>query len=277
MLSKKTVEDIALRLHKSSFDLAFVEHRGVIYFAHFPQNFKAPSSAVVKLLQGLFDRFIDHSFFILRNRIYTTAVLGEMDKGMVKVVAKRITEAVVPAETLSTDLAFEFREVIEAEKIFVSSEHLNAENKFDLSVVKAIIADAEAQSPLQYLYATQNLARQIPRGDVLHDYDRDIAAILVSAEGELLSYGLNSNSKNKTLHAEVNLIQRYFKDHHQALPAGAVLISTHKPCKMCAGMIYDACLEPQGLQVYYGVEEEGGLSRTTVLDRLKMNRRVDSL
>jgi tRNA(Arg) A34 adenosine deaminase TadA len=114
----------------------------------------------------------------------------------------------------------------------------------------------------------------VPRGDVLHDYDRDIAAILVDAEGKLLSYGVNSNSKNKTLHAEVNLIQRYFKETGRKIPLGAVLYSTHKPCKMCAGMIYHWSENPDVLQVYYNIDEQGGLSKTTILDEKELNWRL---
>ncbi|MNS97203.1 tRNA-specific adenosine deaminase [compost metagenome] len=124
---------------------------------------------------------------------------------------------------------------------------------------------------------TQELAAQIPRGEVLHDYDRDIAAVLLNADREVLSYGLNSNSKNKTLHAEVNLVQRYFRENHQMIPEGAILISTHKPCKMCAGIIYDSAVNPRSLKIQYGVEELGGLSRATILDQWQLNSRIDSV
>ncbi|MGZ3771208.1 MAG: Bd3614 family nucleic acid deaminase, partial [Bdellovibrio sp.] len=72
------------------YHVAFVEHNNTIYYSFYPRNCEAPSSAIVKLLQGVFDKFLDQSFFILRNRIYTTAALSEMCRGMVKVVAKRV-------------------------------------------------------------------------------------------------------------------------------------------------------------------------------------------
>jgi len=278
MLSKKTVDAIVFTLNKPQLDLAFVEQRGVVYFSYFPKAVKAPSSAVVKLLQGVFDQHVDLSFFILRNRIYTTAKLSEMDKGMVKVVAKRISEVEVPTEgDLFLAAPFQFQQISETDSVFASTQHLNSENKMDLRFVSAIIADAEPESLSEYLKVTQELAAQIPRGEVLHDYDRDIAAVLLNSNHEVLSYGLNSNSKNKTLHAEVNLVQRYFRENHQMIPEDAILISTHKPCKMCAGIIYDCAANPRSLKIQYGVEELGGLSRATILDQWQLNSRIDSV
>jgi Cytosine/adenosine deaminases len=277
MLSKKTIEAIVFTLNKPNLELAFVEQKSVVYYAYFPKGLKAPSSAVVKLLQGVFDAHIDHSFFILRNRIYTTARLTEMDKGMVKVVAKRISEVEIPESgELFLAAPFTFKQVGEASSLMISSQHLNEENKLALGFAEALVENAAPSTWGEYLNVVQELAQQIPRGEVLHDHDRDIGAILLSKDRKVLAYGLNSNSKNKTLHAEVNLIQRYFREKHELIPEGAVLISTHKPCKMCAGMIYDCAQDAASIEVYYGVEEEGGLSRATILDQVHLNRRIDS-
>ena len=118
------------------------------------------------------------------------------------------------------------------------------------------------------------MATRVPRGAVLHDHDRAIAAMLIDGNGELLSYGVNSNSRNKTLHAEVNLVQRWFRESGKKIPSGAVLYSTHKPCKMCAGMIYHWSENPRDVQVFYAVEEDGGLSRETVLDQHRLNKQL---
>lgn len=277
MLNTKTLDAIVFTLNKPQLDLAFVEQKGVVYYSYFPRGLKAPSSAVVKLLQGVFDQHIDHSFFILRNRIYTTAKLSEMDKGMVKVVAKRISEVETPVEgELFLAAPFTFKQIGDENSLFISSSHLNEENKLDVRFVEALVDDAAPANWSEYLKVAQELALQVPRGEVLHDYDRDIAAVLLDSDKKVLAYGLNSNSKNKTLHAEVNLVQRYFKEKHELLPEGAILISTHKPCKMCAGIIYESAKDPSSLQVYYGVEEEGGLSRATILDQVHLNRRIDS-
>lgn len=271
MLAEKRAEHIAFSLHRPGQELAFVEHEGVIYFAHYPEEGLAPSSAVVKLLQGLFDQHVDHSFFILRQRIYTTATLTEMCRGMVKVVAKRITEKISRQDQGMT-LSLHFQEVVTADQLLAPVQHLNIENHSPLAEIQDWLLQRSPQTPWDFLSLARGLAQRVPRGEVLHDFDRDIAALLVDSQGRVLSYGLNSNSKNKTLHAEVNLLQRLFREHHQKIPEGATLYSTHKPCKMCAGMIYHWSAKPSSLQVFYGIEEKGVLSRQTVLDRFSLNK-----
>ncbi|AFY03189.1 Bd3614 family nucleic acid deaminase [Bdellovibrio bacteriovorus] len=228
---------------------------------------------MVKLLQGLFDRFVDHSFFILRQRIYTTAVLTEMCRGMVKVVAKRITEDIKPHDH-GEDPGVQLVEISDAGQVVMSVAHLNQENQKPLPEVFSWLQAHPAKTPEKQLELASGLARLVPRGDVLHEYDRDIAAFLLNDQGQLLSYGVNSNSKNKTLHAEVNLVQRLYRETGKKIPPGAVLYSTHKPCKMCAGMIYHWCEDPSQMKVYYSVEEKGGLSRQTVLDQHGLNHHV---
>ena len=277
MTDEKRAEHLAFLLNQEGFETAFVEHKGIVYYTYFPKNMKAPSSAVVKLLQILFDQHIDHSFFILRNRIFTTAALSEMCRGMIKVVAKRATENVlVNEQNLSADSdipGLTFKRIGVPQLTLTEFSHLNDENKIALARVQQWMQEQSPQDASGFLAFAKSISERVPRGGILHDYDRNIAAILVSKSGELLSYGANSNSKNKTLHAEVNLIQRLHRDRGIQIPEGAILYSTHKPCKMCAGMIHDWCANPRSIQVFYEVEETGSLSRQTVLDRLGINKR----
>jgi tRNA(Arg) A34 adenosine deaminase TadA len=276
MSPEKRARHLAFLLYKESLEVAWVEFKGKVYFSYFAKGSSAPSSAVVKLLQGLFDRHKDHSFFILRQRIFTTAALSEMCKGMIKVVAKRATGEIVPEQDSEFSEQLEFIEVDVADNSLSSVTHLNTENQMLVASVGEWLANLKPQNESDHLKAAFDLSKQVPRGEVLHDYDREIAALLISPDGQVLSYGVNSNSINKTLHAEVNLVQRYFREHGQKIPAGSVLYSTHKPCKMCAGMIYDWAESSTQLKVYYSVEESGGFSKQTVLDRQGMNQRLQS-
>jgi tRNA(Arg) A34 adenosine deaminase TadA len=276
MSAEKRARHLAFLLNKDTFQVAFVEFKGKVYFSHFPKASVAPSSAVVKLLQGLFDLHIDHSFFILRQRIFTTAVLSEMCKGMIKVVAKRASGELVPEQDSEFKESLEFIEIDSADRELSAVTHLNSENKMPLDKVNCWLRGVDANSDLKLLQAAHELSKQVPRGDIRHDYDRNIAALLISRQGEVLSYGVNSNSKNKTLHAEVNLVQRYFREHGSKIPEGSILYSTHKPCKMCAGMIYDWMEKSKNTKVYYSVEESGGLSSQTVLDRCGLNQQLRS-
>ncbi len=271
MLVEKRAEHIAFLLSREGYDLAFVEHRGTLYYSYCPKGLEGPSSAVVKLLQGVFDQQVDHSFFILRQRVYTTTSLTEMCRGMVKVVAKRATE-LVASEDHRLKLGLSFVEVGQTSDFLWESRHLSSENMISVAEFKKNFRGRAPGGDQSFAALAKELASLVPRGEVLHDQDRSIAAVLVSPQGEILSYGLNSNSKNKTLHAEVNLVQRYYRETGERLPEGATIFSTHKPCKMCAGMIYHWSETPLGPHVYYEVQETGGLSRSTVLDRYKRNR-----
>lgn len=267
MSLQKRAEQIAFLLKIPGFDVAFVEHLGDLYFAQFPVNMSAPSSAIVKLLQGIFDTHLDLSFFILRNRIFTTAPLTEKCRGMVKVIAKRVTAEIIPQDH-KIEIELRLNPVGEQDMPLFSVMHLSSENAAALEKIQEMLSAQDFKDPGAMLRKASLLASWVSRGRVLHDHHRDIAALLISAEGECLGYGINSNALNKTLHAEVNLIQRLYKENGRKIPSGAVLYSTHKPCKMCAGMIHDWSEEPKSVQVFYENHEAGGLSRSTILDAL---------
>lgn len=266
MSEEVLVQQIAYELTKPGFNLAFVSHKGVLYYSYFPQGTQAPSSAVVKLIQGLFDRHIDHSFFILRQRIFTTAPLTAMCQGMVKVVAKRVQGSVL---AMDHGLTLNLQKIsVGEDEILTPVRWLSAENQLPLEKIKTL----EHESRLAWV---QRIAALNARGEILHDYDRDIACLLVDKSGEILAYGLNSNSKNKTLHAEVNMVQRFFRETQSKLPRGARVITTRKPCKMCAGMIHDWSEDPTTLEIHYLEDDKS--SQNTVLDSVAQWIRLDSV
>lgn len=271
MGDEKRAQQIAFLLKIPGFDLAFVEHRRVLYYSYFPQGVSAPSSALVKLLQGVFDTHLDLSFFILRNRIYTTAVLTEMCRGMLKVVAKRAYDQVIVCDH-GIRLDLELKEVALKTEILFPTQKLSAENRADLNNISKLFANV--QSPSLILEKVAQIASLVVRGEIRHDFNRDIAAVLFNSEGECLSYGVNSNALNKTLHAEINLVHRLYKEKGLKIPPGAVLYSTHKPCKMCSGMIHDWSENPYRVQIYYRHHEKGRLSRATSLDRLGLQTQI---
>ncbi|NUN05172.1 MAG: Bd3614 family nucleic acid deaminase [Bdellovibrio sp.] len=267
MHPQKKAEHIAFLLYQPGMDVAFVEAAGVVYYAHFPQGVLAPSSAVVKLLQGLFDEFVDHSFFILRQRIFFTGTATEMCKGMVKVVAKRMSDRIIPADHgISLDVVF--KAIAPGQDLVVQSAYESVENRQSLAQVREYL-----KSEVVPVQAALKLAALVPRGEVLHDFNRNVAAVLMGLEGTILGFGVNSNAKNKTLHAEVNLIQKFYRERHGKIPKDATLYVTHKPCKMCSGMIYHWSEDPHRLKVVYVDEEQGAMSRQTILDRLQINTR----
>lgn len=269
MTNEKRAQQLAYKLQKSNYDLAFVEDRGRVFYSYYPKNSKdLSSSAVIQLLQGLFNQFVDNSFFILRRRIFATHVLSSKDEGMIRVVAKR---AQGQTQAMDHGLSLEDLDFI---SITFTREQAQQQNHLT-SINLALPAELQKQkiesSEDRWGFVNQ-LANLNPRGSVLHDHDRPVAAALWSTEGELLSYGINSNSLNKTLHAEVNLVQSFCLKYEKPLPKGSTLFVTHKPCRMCAGMIFDCSEAANSMQIFYLHEETGSFSRNTVLDSHQLNR-----
>lgn len=252
------------------FDFAFVAHGETVFWVAVEKPrgdfaFVRPFSAITYLLQMLFDWKMDHSFFILRNRIFSTEKVSDMDRGMVKIIAKRLSGELRPfladsAAGSSLEIAWAEESRFEYVDLRTLSaqvpqycgpfQKMNEMNRRPLAEVQQ--RWQEYKQRLEGLPESEIaedflkwLCEQVPRGEVLHDHDRPIAGLLLSSSGELLSYGVNSNSINKSLHAEVLLLQRYYRESGgQALPKGVRLYVTHRPCRMCAGMLYRSLGEP---------------------------------
>lgn len=102
-----------------------------------------------------------------------------------------------------------------------------------------------------------------------------IGAILVHKDGSIAAWSTSTNLKNKSQHAEVNLIQSYFARYGvKQLPEGAHIYSTLKPCIMCAGMIVSCA--GSSYRVIYGQDDVGNLAQNTALDRVKTSELIGS-
>jgi tRNA(Arg) A34 adenosine deaminase TadA len=92
----------------------------------------------------------------------------------------------------------------------------------------------------------------------------NIGCILVSAEGAVLAWGVNTNVNNPTRHAETNCVHMFqFLNRGQALPAGATLYTTLQSCYMCSGMIKHAA-GANFVRVVYGERDKVANSVLTV-------------
>lgn len=227
-----------------------------------------PSSAIVKLIQFLFEERIDQSFFLLRNRLFTTASATAMDQGMVKLAAKRMTAAILPLDHQISLAEYEWIQVAPINDWFLQSQHAQAVKP---SAFKKIKSEAEALSVLKELEA------QVSRGEVLHDFNRPIAVVITDADGNILGQSVNANFKNKTLHAEVRAIQEIFKKWQMPLPPGTCIYVSLKPCQMCAAMIAQASENPSSLKVYFCQDDPGIRAKNTVFDQLGVSKKWQDL
>lgn len=245
---------------------AFLLHQGTVYFAgmHRPQTRK-PSSAAIKLLQGLFDHHRDLTFFLLRTHLYLDAPPGPMERGFINLVAKRFRVLQVPFKCSTPPTALRWVEVVPLETEIFQSE---------LPTTSATLSAERIIDDQQAALALQGLEDQVPRGTVLHDYARPIGAILVNDRGQVQGYAVHSGVINKTRHAEIDLIQDLYRRGFDPAPdTKYVLYVSLKPCRMCAGT-WAEMFESRNLEVVYRRDDPGSKARDTELDRRGLLREL---
>jgi len=64
------------------------------------------------------------------------------------------------------------------------------------------------------------------------------AALVVSAQGEILAEAMNASSSDRTAHAEMNALRDAAARFGEKALAGATLYTSAEPCAMCAGGAY---------------------------------------
>jgi tRNA(Arg) A34 adenosine deaminase TadA len=95
--------------------------------------------------------------------------------------------------------------------------------------------------------------------------DRSIEAWLLGADGRLLGCAVNSSGRNRTLHAEMNLLHFWWQRARKPLPARARIVTTLEPCPMCAGAIWECIEEREYFLVQYLQPDLGTVVRRSVL------------
>jgi len=272
-------------------DLAFVNSADTVYYSIYssdssnsagpnsnsshscgspPKSTSTTSSAVVQLIQGIYELNLDGAhqidrasasrpspLFILRNRIYTNAQLTEMCHGMVRVAAKRVTGK-IRATHHGITLGRKYVEV--------SYRWQDLSNWVSAPLANSLSTLRSKQLHHYFMQTALNLRDQISRHPgPRYLSHRPIAALLVSATHQILAIATNTHAKNKTLHAEINLIQSFQSKQGGKLPPGSRIYTTLKPCKMCAGMIWTAAEDIRSLRVYFSEDDPGPSAKFTVL------------
>ena len=84
------------------------------------------------------------------------------------------------------------------------------------------------------------------------------AAMVVGADGKVISAAMNASSKDRTAHAEMNALRAASSHFSPAELAGATLYTSAEPCAMCSGGAYWAGVG----RVVYALAEESLLALT---------------
>lgn len=222
--------------------VAWLEHNGQVYWAAGPVGL-APETAVSRLVQGIYERYPQQARAMVRNRIFLTDEKTPFCDGVIRVAAKRCTES-QPLVELGLD----------EELPSLLPERADNPKPLVLSLTDAFAL-------------CNQLEAAIPRQESeRYKADRPVAALVLDRDGRLLGQGMNSGSQNRTRHAELEAIRNAWARTGQKLPAGATLISTLKPCRMCAGLAWWFCDDPAQLTVIYRDFDPGPHGRATVLD-----------
>ena len=271
-----------------------------------------------------------------RNRILTTSALTELERAIVKVAAGKVARVVPDAKTQllkqKTKRSSE-TSTSTSESSSSSSDALDAldlprydanhwfefamrrgvrESRAALPAAIARVKRDKTRENDSALFAWANAFVSSRRegldsaGVARASRDRQVVAMLVSADGALLDCAVNTNARNQALHAEVNLLAPWLEglvtpegaeveDAEDAseededkrnenenenenetprLPAGARVLVTLQCCRMCAALICAASDDARarhGVQtlrdVVYAEEDDGKYSDDTALQR----------
>ena len=213
--------------------VAWLEWNGILYWASYQRAFFEPRSAVSHLIEGIWERFPGSAHFMLRSRIFTTSEPTELCRGMVIVCAKRMSRvAKIPDEV--------------AERMARGTAAL------DLS---ACVRDASAH--------LTSIAAGVP--PVKAERDRSIESWLISAEGRLLGWAVNTSGRNRTQHAEMNLLRAWWMREGRPLPLGSRVVTTLEPCPMCAGALWECAASRDDFEVHYQHPDHGSVVSRSVL------------
>lgn len=265
------VAEVEQLAHELGGDVAFLHAEQGLFFARRPLR---PSlSPVLRLLRGIYELEPQCARWIARNRIYSTLVASPSCSGSTRVAGRQLRAGVAAVDHGLAHLAPLPR--IDAGLAAPPGRRASPELEPALSRIVASAPRPAADG--DWLALAVCLANEMRRQAAMREAnarsDRPVAALLVDAAGDLLAWATNTGARNATSHAEVNLVEGWLQRARSPLPRGCRIFSTLKPCKMCAGLVWDAAEEPRELQVFYDEDDPLRYARETVLDAGSMARR----
>lgn len=214
--------------------LAWLEWNGVLYWAEHRRVPFEPRSALSGLIDGIWQLAPGSAHFILRSRIYTDAPLTELCRGALLICAKRATFVGQVPQIIASRMI----QGLDAIQVWPES------HRSDRSL---------ALLPPPYT------------GTFRAEQNRSIECWLLSREGRLLATAANSAGRNRTRHAEMNLLSSWWMRESRPLPRGGRLIVTREPCAMCAGALWECIEDRDDFEVIFLEYERGTASQRSVL------------
>lgn len=256
----------ALVARAGSTDVAFLQDGRRVLWAR-PREPGSPFGATVILIQGVHASEPALARKLLRARIHATREPGPFAHGMVKIAARRLTVVgtvvAAPGEG-DVDPALELVEVRPSDVVAASPEPSPASPR---------LGPDPTRSHANWLELAASLVPPRPADRPRFELDRAVGAVLVSPSGEPIAASANTNARDRTRHAELNVLAAAWALQKRKLAPGSRLYATLEPCKMCAGLAWELAEEPASLEVYYREPDPGPGARDSILDPASNARR----
>lgn len=214
----------------------------------------AAHSAVARLVGAVYEAFPGQAHRVLRNRLFTTALENEIDRALVQVAAGKITFG-ASAPDSGAPLTW----------LDEAADGLNPTyNEFASLPFDSLPCDLP-----ELAHALEVNVLSLPRDPAVKraEQDRPIAAALVDPTGTPRLAARNTAGRNKTRHAEINLLSLAETAGLLPLHAGWRIVVTLSPCRMCAARIVSAYKESNDASVLFLHHDPGRLAQNTALHR----------
>lgn len=209
----------------------------------------APDSASLRLIRGVYGAHPLEALRLLRKRISISGPLRPWDFGLLKVAAKRWNEG---------------------EEVFPAAGKTEEFGELFPPTSKAIRSGEKGMECLERLLGENAPDQSIP----LHARARRIAAVLEDPSGRAVFAAVNQSSVDRTRHAELELIQTWWNQERRAIPKGYHILSSLKPCRMCASFIWKCSADPAAVSVEFLEWDPGPHARSTILDSGSYERKI---
>lgn len=255
------------QLQKANADVAAIFFGDDVLYMAYEYKAGQPHSAVTKLIQNLTAGARGNS--LAKETIYTTQRdLLPMDLGMAKLFGMWIQNREDRKNAPDRPALTEIEDKYEPPRFLASKAKCGGQVNLLLQS-----ADYKKVHRLYLMAAFGVVSGKLSELASGTTGGHAIGAILVHSDGTIAGWSTNSNKRNKSQHAEVNLIQSYFaRNKVDRLPNGAHIYSTLKPCAMCAAMIVSCA--GQSYRVIYGQNDSGDFAANTALDRAKTSELI---
>ena len=237
---------------------AWIEAPGdLVLFAQCPADYKHPlESAITRLIIGINAEFLEERYRFLRLPIYCDFEPTPWEKHLVKVCAKRLrtqkkfdVAAVQPGKLI--DIGAPLITPVHAERLQQDSNR-----PMDM---------AQGFKMVSQLATTET---RIHQDQKRHKSPRPVASILLDAEFRIITAAVNTNHESQILHAEVNLVAKLRDMGLKRLPNNAILITSLKPCRMCAALLLALGARENNLRIRSVEDDTGTFGRHALLDGL---------